>query len=270
MKKILYVCLILITFSLKAKVYLPQGMTRDALKTLIAKKKREGNIQCAFDIHKTLVEKDAQDLRSVILRYPHKLAVLANVFNFPLLAEAGNCLWQIVLISLRTWLPRLPVEDIYGERFMALFAETKASDLARLVARVTNAQRVKPGMYALVSDLKKEGYTLYVASNIGRHMYDHLKVKLADKSENIFELFDIGHDGYEGKVVDYDAEFIVKPDTRYYLDYLARYNPDKTKLILFIDDKKKNIREAIKHGMIGFHFTDADHLNQDFVSLGLL
>ncbi len=92
---------------------------------------------------------------------------------------------------------------------------------------------------ALIADLKRAGYRLYVLSNMSREFIDFLRRK------SVYRHFD-------GEVVSCD-EHVIKPERAIYETLLSRYSlvPAET---LFIDDRRSNVEAAAGLGIATLHF----------------
>lgn len=104
-------------------------------------------------------------------------------------------------------------------------------------------QETIPQTAALIRDLKRAGYRLYVLSNMSREFIDFLR------QSEIYALFD-------GDVVSCE-ERVVKPEPRIYEVLLERFGLDPTET-LFIDDRRSNLEAAAAFGIKTFHFADAE------------
>ncbi len=104
-------------------------------------------------------------------------------------------------------------------------------------------QEAIPETAALIRDLKKAGYNLYVLSNMSREFIDFLR------QTEIYSQFD-------GEVVSCE-ERVIKPEPRIYEILLNRFglNPAET---LFIDDRRSNLEGAAAFGIATFHFRDPE------------
>lgn len=104
-------------------------------------------------------------------------------------------------------------------------------------------QEAIPETAALIRDLKKAGYNLYVLSNMSREFIDFLR------QTEIYSQFD-------GEVVSCE-ERVIKPEPRIYEILLNRFglNPVET---LFIDDRRSNLEGAAAFGIATFHFRDPE------------
>ncbi len=96
---------------------------------------------------------------------------------------------------------------------------------------------------ALVYDLKRAGYKLYVLSNMSREFISFLR------RQRVYGAFD-------GEVVSCD-EGVVKPERAIYDILLDRYGLDPHET-LFIDDRRANIAAAEDAGIRGYHFNASD------------
>lgn len=96
---------------------------------------------------------------------------------------------------------------------------------------------------ALIQDLKRAGYKLYVLSNMSREFIDFLR------KQPVYSNFD-------GEVVSCE-EGVVKPMPSIYEILIKRYNLDVTQT-MFIDDRIENVEVAKQFGITPFHFDRDD------------
>lgn len=265
--KLSIIVILLPLFSVaKETIYLPHSLTLSEAKQLVQEKKTTNDVEFAFDIHEVLLQSNEREQVDLAYRYPRKILFLKNLFNMPLLTQLGALFWQWII-------------DITGindkkseatsEQLVVIFEEAGQYELSDFIVRLSNAQVVDKKMMGLIQKLKDLGYPRRVASNIGKTVYDKLKLLLDERGENIFALFDKDTHGNEGKVVDYAHSQASKPSDQYFQEYITSYNPEHKKLIIFIDDKKKNVRAAVRNGFVGIHFSDAQHLEKDLQELGI-
>lgn len=97
---------------------------------------------------------------------------------------------------------------------------------------------------ALIADLKRVGYKLYVLSNMSREFIDFLR------RQDVYVHFD-------GEVVSCE-EGVVKPMPQIYDILLKRYSLD-VRHTMFIDDRLENIEAAAAKGIATFHFDRNDY-----------
>ena len=104
-------------------------------------------------------------------------------------------------------------------------------------------QEAVPQTAALIRDLKRAGYRLYVLSNMSREFIDFLR------RTEIYGCFD-------GEVVSCE-EGVVKPEPLIYEILLDRFGLDPAET-LFIDDRRSNLEAAAAFGIATFHFREPE------------
>lgn len=132
-------------------------------------------------------------------------------------------------------------------------------DYIPLAIDIINEQLPIEGTIALIEKLKKLGFRLYIFSNIGITTFK----KLVDKFPAIFAHFD----GYQ--VTDPADNWIQKPNWNAYKKFITSFNLESYNIV-FIDDKKSNIRTAQAIGMYGILFTNSHDLLQSIKTLRVL
>lgn len=105
-----------------------------------------------------------------------------------------------------------------------------------------------PGMRDLLTRLRQEGFKLYGLTNWCSKVHEVMK------DWEILNMLD-------GLVISSD-EHLIKPDTAIYLRLCEKYGL-KPEECLFTDDKAINIEGAIKAGMEGILFVDAQQYEQE-------
>lgn len=250
-------------------IYVSADTDRKESVPFIKEKAAQGNIEFAFDIHETLLQPDTCAQWNYGWEFDKKWELASNIFNLKLMTEVGYYSWHAFLSMIPFLQESIFVEEVSGERFLTLFKQLGQNTLAEFVTTLINKQTVDPEMKRIVIALKNQGYSVRIASNIGKTIYNELKRQFKQKDEDLFDLFDKDSNGLEGKVVDYTDRGRAKPNARYYQEYSAMYNPDGDKLIILIDDKKRNVIAAACHGFIGIHFTTAEQLIKDLQELGI-
>ena len=256
------------TCSESPTIVAPQGASIETLRNIIQAKKAEHTLEFAFDIHKVLLHKKPSLQWKTFWEYPHKRYLLRCFFNIPLMLNLGSMVWQLFLNMLPAHLATY--REVTAEQLICSFAHADEKELSQLFTTIVNTQRVEPAMMALVIELKQAGYPLRIASNIGKQTYLKLKPMLEAINENVFKYFDKDAHGMEGKTIDYTQSMVQKPDARYYTEYLDTYDPQRNKLIIFVDDKLINIHAAIAQGFLGIHFKNTAQLQQNLHELGVL
>ena len=100
-------------------------------------------------------------------------------------------------------------------------------------------QEAVPQTAALIRDLKRAGYRLYVLSNMSREFIDFLR------RMPVYRCFD-------GEVISCEEQ-VVKPEPEIYRRLLDRYSLDPAET-LFIDDRPVNLEAARTFGISTFLF----------------
>lgn len=107
-----------------------------------------------------------------------------------------------------------------------------------ILASISRQETIAP-TEALIRDLKKAGYKLYVLSNMSREFIDYLR------QQPVYENFD-------GDVISCE-EGVVKPMQSIYNILIERFDLDVVQT-MFIDDRIENVDMAEKCGITPFHF----------------
>ena len=111
-----------------------------------------------------------------------------------------------------------------------------------ILASISRQETIAP-TEALIRDLKKAGYKLYVLSNMSREFIDYLR------QQPVYENFD-------GDVISCE-EGVVKPMQSIYNILIERFDLD-VEQTMFIDDRIENVDMAEKCGITPFHFDRND------------
>lgn len=249
-------------------IFPPGSMSQEQLINTITQKKAEHKLEFAFDVHKVLVHKKPNLMWQMIRNYPHKRKFIKLFWNLPLMTLLGSIVWQYIINAL-PW-HKKKYKEVTSERFVNGLRQVNAAELIEFVTSLLNAQLPDPKMQEIITQLKEKGYPLHIASNIGKEIFIKFKEQLDLSNHNIFALFDKNSEGIEGKSIDYSVSTAEKPSPQYYKEYLDQYDPDRNKLIIFVDDKLVNIPPATAQGFIGIHFKNAEQFKNDLVSLGIL
>ena len=132
------------------------------------------------------------------------------------------------------------------DEVVRILSREKACDervTARFIRDAIDRQEEIVETRALVGDLKRVGYKLYVLSNMSREFIDFLR------RTEIYGCFD-------GEVVSCE-EGVVKPEPRIYEILLDRFGLDPAET-LFIDDRRSNLEAAAAFGIATFHFREPE------------
>lgn len=248
-------------------IFPPYGISQKDLINYVQTKKAEHKLEFAFDIHKVLIHKIPSMQWYMLWDYPNKLEFIKCFFDIQLMQTLSSMLWQLIY-NMLPW--NTEYKDVTSGQLIAAFNTAHKPELAEFFTKIVNTQEVDPAMMALIIMLKKAGYPLHIASNIGTPIYIKLKQQLKDSHANIFAYFDKDDQGMEGKTVDLTISTAEKPNPIYYTQYLDSYDPNREKLTIFVDDKLVNIIPAIEQGFLGIHFKNAEQLKHDLSILGIL
>lgn len=195
-----------------------------------------------FDIHGVLFKPDYKKFFSLLVR--NKKTVLLILYS----------LHPGLLIDLITlWRSGAIVEHYF---LVITKKYTRLSSCLPLMIALANAQKPIKQSVNLVAHLKARGYSLHILSNIGKQIFDNL----AQQHQSLFSHFDVI------KVAQADDTLYRKPHATIYHQYQSDHNPH-AKNIIFIDDKKKNIKAAQKFGFIALFYHSATALEQQLLPL---
>ncbi|MEF9920664.1 MAG: HAD family phosphatase [Erysipelotrichaceae bacterium] len=112
---------------------------------------------------------------------------------------------------------------------------------------------VKEEVLSYAYSLQKEGYKIYLLSNLSAGSHDYIR--------NINNFFD----EFDGFVLSYEVG-LVKPDAEIYKTLLRKYELRSTQCI-FIDDLKANIEQAIALGIHGVVFNNFKQVSEAVQSI---
>lgn len=245
----------------------PGGMDMDQLHTEVTAKKLKHEVEFAFDIHKVLVQKNTKSILRTILNSPHKWQLLGVLINPRLIAGLAGMVYQ-AMVNNMPWAPH-KYKELTAEELICLVREYGNDELMALTIQIVNTQHVDPEVKEIVTALKEQGYPLRIASNIGKDIYIKFKQQLEDSNANIFALFEQDEHGMEGKTIDYRVSPVQKPERAFFQEFLDAYDPQRNKLIVFIDDKLVNVQAASQLGFVGIHFKSAEQLKSALHSIGI-
>lgn len=103
--------------------------------------------------------------------------------------------------------------------------------------------------FEYIKTLKKQGYKLYLLTNITEDSYNYINDLI-----NINSIFDGGIYSYQ--------EHIIKPDKRVYNLLINKYNLKRSETIFF-DDKEKNVISAINQGISSYVFRSIEDIKNN-------
>lgn len=103
--------------------------------------------------------------------------------------------------------------------------------------------------FEYIKTLKKQGYKLYLLTNITEDSYNYINDLI-----KIDSTFDGGIYSYQ--------EHLIKPDKRIYNLLIHKYNLKKSETIFF-DDKEKNVISAINQGINSYVFNSIEDIKNN-------
>ena len=109
--------------------------------------------------------------------------------------------------------------------------------------------------YNLIVELKKQGYKIYLLSNITKTSFEYIK-----DTTDLMQYIDGGLYSYQEKMV--------KPHYAFFERLIKKYNLSKDETIFF-DDKDKNIKAGKEIGIKSIKFTSIDDVKDNLVKLNL-
>ncbi len=112
------------------------------------------------------------------------------------------------------------------------------------------------GSLEIVQELAERDVPLFAITNFGAEFWDMFR-----PTQPIFDRFQ--------DIIVSGVEKLVKPDPAIYMLALQRFGL-KTGEAIFIDDNHDNVISARENGFVAHHFTDADSLRRELISLDLL
>ncbi len=199
----------------------------------------------AFDLHDVLFARNYKRMLYLMLATPGKLKIMITLFN-------PRFIYDVIRLYRKT---RVAEEYILtlGAKYPLL-----QPHIDRGIA-ITNSLLPRSELFQMIQELKKQGYTLYIFSNIGKKTYQEL-LKI---HEPLFNVFDGIHYTHEKN------DWVQKPFAGAYNDFVNRFNLNPTEVV-FIDDSKKNSNAAELCGITAIHYTSINQLQNSFYKLGIL
>ncbi len=187
----------------------------------------------AFDLHDVVFTKSTKKILKQFSHIHHTSQVISLVFN--------HHFWHDVKkIRKQT--------DVAEAVFYKLIKKYPAlKKFEKDFINLTNdVQRAQKEVISLIKNLKKEGYTVILASNIGSKTFENLRKKQS-------ELMNLFTAHFVAEAPDY----IHKPQVAYFDKIKNKFSG---KNIILVDDKRINIDGAKKAGLDGIQFKSASQL----------
>lgn len=172
-----------------------------------------------------------------------------------------------------------------AEGYLQWFKSCDENGLATIAQDVAIACKPIPGMSALTKKIAQQGIAQRIATNNSLRIQQLLAQRLREKyNDSTFDNVAVG------KTVDYsafgpekdvatDASQVTtfrKPQPEYFTQYNKTYNPDNSKIIIYISECPEIISEAVKHGWVCIYHDaskpgySTEQLHANLVKVGLL
>jgi FMN phosphatase YigB (HAD superfamily) len=187
------------------------------------------NVVITFDLHGVLFAVDYKKMIHLLFTTKKTLRLLGALFWFPLWMDIYY-LWSTTTTAEKYIL-------FITEKYRFLFP------CKNLLFACASAQKPIVSTIEVAKNLKASGYVLHIFSNIGPKMLAMLQLY----HKGIFDLFDVIHISNEKN------NYKGKPEISVFYQYI-REHALQNKIIIFVDDTRKNILVARKIGMIGIYY----------------
>lgn len=212
--------------------------------TALPQKPNPENTIIVFDIHGVLFHHHYASMLKQFARTGLFFKVIPHLFNVHLIKTAlrlvyTNAVPEAYMVGLATQFPYL-------------------KPYSSVSITIANTQIPQFSVWNIVRNLKKQGYTLHILSNIGPITFEDLRSKYPE----IFSEFDAV------KVASAQENYQGKPHPVIFKKYFAQHN-SADKQVIFIDDKPKNIKASLQYNMAPIFFCCSTHLQQKLNLLGI-
>ncbi|MFC1841900.1 HAD hydrolase-like protein [Candidatus Dependentiae bacterium] len=203
------------------------------------------NTIVTFDLHDVIVNYDYWEIAKTIFKHKKKLKLFIALLN-------PFVWWSIIKLMYKNAVAEQYIFEI-GQKHKSL------EPYIPLGVAVANCQTINPNMVQLIKKLKDKGYALHLYSNVGTKIF----TEFTKKFPGIFDHFD--------KIILPSEEngYLRKPHHQSFINYLKNNQNDRRQII-FIDDKKRNIKKAAQYGIIGIQFKCYCQLVKRLKKMGIL
>ncbi len=206
------------------------------------------NTVIAFDIHK-------------VIFYPDYSAMTRRImFNFPKLSLIKHLINPLHWYTFIKLLQQAPVFEAFLSTLTHHYPDL--ADIRIPFIKVINEQCPQEKTIALIAQLNKKRFKLYILSNIGPETLRDLRAQFP----TIFSYFS---GFYTPHLIN---NFSRKPQPIFYRQFkhYLQAQGQQNKHIIFIDDKQINIQAASQEGFIGIVYSNPHQLAHELHILGLL
>ena len=158
-------------------------------------------------------------------------------------------------------------KEVSSEKFLALGDRYNNPYFKEMILIASAAQEPMEQTVAILEELKANGYTHHVGSNMGITTFNTITdAQKYPQFAHIFKNFDLS----KSQVVTRGTDKFKKPKPTFFELYLEKNNLDpKTTRIIFIDDRRKNVKAAQSLGLEALRFKNAKQLRRDLADMGI-
>lgn len=227
----------LITLLIGKLFILPVKTTKNCEPQAILTTMHPNEIALVFDLHGVLFNFSlSKAIYDAVSSRQKKQLIIAGLNPF--------LIWDLIKLVYNSGVVEKAIFDM-GQKYPSL------KSLVPLVLKMANEQTPIKSTVDLIKTLKKQGFKLYVFSNIGEQSGQILQTKYPE----IFALFD-------GLLfTSAQDNYVSKPSQAAFDKFLTKFNLDKSQII-FIDDKQSNVQIANKFGINAIQFINASQCKQ--------
>ena len=213
-------------------------------------RKDKNSVVFLWDLHEVVFQKSWRHWIKIFFSFNQKVEIFKHlsprIIKLGFLCIAEKC--------------RLINSPITTEELFIAAQESNNFALAELIMQICCAYTPIVQTIDIIKALHSQGYVHHIGSNIGYCAYKEFIHVYPD----IFSLF--SHAQVVEKNINH-ASFIKKPNPAYYTLHMQTYDLQPSNII-FIDDKKQNIKSAKRLGMNAIRFKNPKQLKKRLLQIG--
>ena len=203
-----------------------------------------------WDLHHVLLKPKGKI--KALRNYPHKKKALKN-------ANLRRKFLKYSLVS--------RFKEVSSEKLLGLGDRYNNPYFKEMILVASLAQEPMERTVAILNELTDKGYTHHVGSNMGITTFKTITdPQKYPEFAPIFKNFDLN----KSQVVTLETDIFKKPNIKFFERYVEKNNldPHSTRII-FIDDKKRNVKAAQRAGLEAIRFKNAKKLRKDLAEMGI-
>lgn len=203
-----------------------------------------------WDLHHVLLKPKGRI--QALRHYPHKKKALKNT----------NLRRKFLKYSLVS-----RFKEVSSEKFLELGDRYQNPYFKEMILTASLAQRPMEKTVEILEELKDAGYTHHVGSNMGITTFKTITdPEKYPEFAHIFKNFDLG----KSQVITLETDVFKKPNVKFFERYLQKNNLDPSRTrIIFIDDRRKNVKGAREAGLETVRFKNSKKLRKDLADMGI-